>query len=138
MNFSYLHKVKYHETDKMGIVHHSNYVKWLEDARIEYLKHLGIDFKDFESLGITSPVLSVKCEYKCVCEFSDEVIINCEIKEYSGVKLTFIYEVFNKTKNALSLTGETKHCFVYNNKVCALKKVNEKFDNILKEKCKKS
>ena len=138
MKFSYPYKVKYYETDKMGIVHHSNYVRWLEDARIEFLRSIGIEFKDFETLGILSPVVSVECKYKNVCEFSDDIEISCEISQYNGAKLTLSYEVFNKTSQKLSLLAKSEHAFIYNGRVCALKNVNKEFDDILKEKCKKS
>ena len=57
--FTYSRKAQYHETDKMGIIHHSNYIKWLEEARIAYMEHLGYGFDKVEQLGIVSPVAGI-------------------------------------------------------------------------------
>ena len=60
----YIHKVQYYETDKMGLTHHSNYIRWMEEARVAWLEELGFGFDKLEEMGITSPILSVNCKYK--------------------------------------------------------------------------
>ena len=69
----YRHIVQYYETDKMGITHHSNYIRWMEEARIDFLRQIGWDYAKLESLGIISPVIAVDCKYKkstrCICIF---------------------------------------------------------------------
>ena len=62
----YEHKIQYYETDKMGITHHSNYIRFIEEARIDWLDRIGWSFAKLESMGLSSPVISVKCEYKKV------------------------------------------------------------------------
>ena len=57
----YQHKVQYYETDKMGIVHHSNYIRWMEEARIDFLSQIGWDYKKLEESGVISPVTAVDC-----------------------------------------------------------------------------
>lgn len=57
----YLRKVRYHETDKMGITHHSNYIKWMEEARIDWLEQIGHSYAKLEEQGIISPVIGVEC-----------------------------------------------------------------------------
>lgn len=56
----YTHRVQYYETDKMGIVHHSNYIRWFEEARIDWMRHCGISYREMEKQGIIVPVLELK------------------------------------------------------------------------------
>ena len=67
----YRHKVQYYETDTMKIVHHSNYVRWMEEARVDMLEQMGIGYDVMERSGILSPVLSVSCEYKSMTRFPE-------------------------------------------------------------------
>lgn len=59
----YEHHAKYYETDQMGIIHHSNYIKWMEEARMDLMEQIGLSYKQMEEMEIISPVLSVSCEY---------------------------------------------------------------------------
>ena len=65
----YLHKVAYYETDKMGVTHHSNYIRWMEEARVDFLEQIGFSYKKLEDEGIVSPVIGVECEYKAQTTF---------------------------------------------------------------------
>lgn len=87
----YTHKVQYYETDKMGITHHSNYVRWMEEARIDFLDKLGFPFEKLEQDGIVSPVLSVECSYKKVTIFPEVISIEVKVLEFKGVKLKLGY-----------------------------------------------
>lgn len=91
----YQHKVKYYETDKMGITHHSNYIRWMEEARIEFLEQLGFGFDKLEQEGIVSPVLSVDCSYKKATTFPEEISIEVKVLEFKGVKLKLGYVMKN-------------------------------------------
>ena len=71
----YKHLVQYYETDQMGIVHHSNYIRWFEEARSYILEENGFGYKKMEELGIISPVLSVNARYKSMTHYYDTVII---------------------------------------------------------------
>ena len=110
----YVHKVQYYETDKMGVVHHSNYIRWMEEARIYFLDEIGYPYEKLESIGIISPVVSVSFEYKHPAKFAEEVYINLKLKEYSGVKMTFEY-VFTNKDGLIYGIGNSKHCFVDEN-----------------------
>ena len=92
----YRHKVQYYETDQMGIVHHSNYIRWFEEARIDYMERLGMSYARMEEEGILSPVLSVSAEYLRMIHFGDVAQIRCRIREYNGIKLTLSYEVVSE------------------------------------------
>ena len=130
----YIHTVNYYETDKMGITHHSNYIRWMEEARINFLKQIGFGYKKLEKQGIISPVISVECEYKMPSTFDDNIEIEVKIEEFKGVKLVIKYTMTNVEKNELVAIGRTKHCFVdSNNKPIVLKKNFPEFDKKLKE-----
>ncbi|MBQ8141170.1 MAG: acyl-CoA thioesterase [Clostridia bacterium] len=110
--YDYARKVNYYETDKMCITHHSNYIRWMEEARTAYLNRYGCGYRKFEEYGVVSPVLSVSCQYKQTTTFEDEVVIRVRIKRYTGVKLEFGYEMTNAKTGALVFTGESEHCFL--------------------------
>lgn len=108
----YHHKVQYYETDQMKIVHHSNYIKWMESARIDYMDQLGINYAQMEEEGIIIPVLSVACEYKSMVHFGDEVLIELKMEAYNGVKLCISYVIKDKETGELRTKGESTHCFL--------------------------
>lgn len=133
----YQRKINYYETDRMQIVHHSNYIRFLEEARIYVLDKMGLPYHKMEEEGIMIPVLGVNCTYKNPCRFDDIIEINVKIKEYTGVKLIMEYTIMNKTTNKLALVGETKHCFTNNDmKPISLKKVNHQMHEIFENNYK--
>jgi len=134
----YIHKVNYYETDKMGITHHSNYIRWMEEARINFLEQIGFGYDKLEEDGIISPVIAVECDYKVATTFGDCIEIEVEIEEFKGVKLIIKYIMKNSKTNEIVLIGKTKHCFVSkdNNPIILRKKFPE-FDKKLKELVKK-
>ena len=108
---SYIHKVQYYETDKMGITHHSNYIRWMEEARIAFLAGIGFSYAKLEEMGVISPVLSVSCQYMAPTTFDDDVFITVKITEFRGVKLHLAYDM----KNAEGKTvceGTSEHGFL--------------------------
>lgn len=107
----YVHKVNYYETDKMGITHHSNYIRFMEEARIDFLDQIGFSFDKIEAQGIASPVISVSCSYIKTTTFADELFINVTIDRLSAVKLTFAYEIKNQNGELCS-KGKSEHCFL--------------------------
>ena len=111
MEFSFERKINYYETDRMGVVHHSNYIRFMEEARCKWLESLDMPFSLMEEHGVTIPVLGVNCEYKYHVTFGDVIVISLFIKEYSGVRMTIGYTIINKENGKIVLTGETKHCF---------------------------
>lgn len=107
----YKHIVQYYETDKMGIVHHSNYIRWMEEARVDFLSQIGWNFVKLEEMGIASPVTELDCKYKTSCTFSDEVYITVKIEEFKGVRLKLYYEMKNKDDKVLC-EAHSEHCFL--------------------------
>lgn len=109
--FSYERQVHYYETDQMGIVHHSNYIRWMEEARICLLAKIGLPYDKMEADGILVPVLTVNCEYRQAFRFGDEFQIVLKPIAFNGVKLQIGYEIYNKQTGDLHARGESGHCF---------------------------
>lgn len=111
MNFTFERKINYYETDKMGVVHHSNYIRFLEEARCKMLDVYNMPYSSFEEQGVMIPVLGINCTFKHHVTFDDIIQITTFVKEFSGVRLTMGYHVIDKKNGNLVLEGETKHCF---------------------------
>lgn len=127
---AYLHKVQYYETDKMGVVHHSNYIRWFEEARVDYMEKMGKSYDSVEKDGIISPVVSVNCEYKASCGFGDSVYVLTKLQSLTGVRFSFSYTVVDSITKEVKAKGESHHCFVKDNRVISLKKVNVEVFNL--------
>ena len=108
----YVRRANYYETDKMGIIHHSNYIRWFEEARLHYMEEMGWPFKKVETAGIIIPVLSVDCQYKSMVHYDDIVDIYTKITKYSGVKMNIAYRIVDSETGELRCTGGTSHCFL--------------------------
>ena len=111
MDFTYERRINYYETDRMGVVHHSNYIRFLEEARCQMLDAAHMPYSAFEEQGVMIPVLGVSCNYKHHVTFNDVIEIQPFVKEFNGVLLTMGYHVTNKRNGDVVLVGETKHCF---------------------------
>ena len=109
----YMLKARYYETDQMGIIHHANYIRWMEEARIDMLNQMGYPYRRFEEMGYISPVLHAECEYKKSVKFDDEVKIVVSIQELGKLKFTLRYDIYNMSESGvLSAYGTTRHCFL--------------------------
>ena len=106
----YMHSVKYYETDKMGITHHSNYIRWMEEARVDYLRQIGLPYEKLEEMGVASPVVSVECKFKAPTTFPDEVQITVSVAGLNGLRLRFLYEM--RKGDQLVAVGHSEHCTV--------------------------
>ena len=127
----YVRKVQYHETDKMSVAHHSNDIKWMEEARVDLLDQIGYGYVKLEEEGIISPVLTVECEYKKPLHFGDEFEVTPEILEFKGIRLVIGY-TFNSNSEIIA-TGKTSHCFLsHEGRPIALKRQFPEFDEKLK------
>lgn len=138
MSIVFERTINYYETDKMGVVHHSNYIRYLEEARCFWLNKVGMPFELLEENGITIPVLGVNCIYKFHVTFADIIVIRVFVKEYTGVRMTVGYEVTDKKSGKTVILAETKHCFTDKNlKPINLKKYapnfSEKFESLIEK-----
>ncbi len=113
----YIRKVQYHETDKMGVTHHSNYIKWLEEARVELLAEIGLPYEEMEKRGIISPVVGLEIKYRRPTTFGDTVVITTTVKKYNGIRLEFAYTVKNAKDGETVAEATSSHCFMFDGKV---------------------
>ena len=107
----YLHRVHYYETDKMGITHHANYIRWMEEARVAFLDAIGWNFARLEQSGIISPVTAVSCQYAATTTFDDTVAIEVTVEAFNGVTLTIAYTM-RKADGTVACTARSEHCFL--------------------------
>ena len=107
----YFHMVQYYETDMMGVVHHSNYVRWMEEARIDFLDKLGFPYAAMEEKGVVSPVKAVSCEYKSPCTFGDRIGISVSVASFNGVVLAIRYRMSN-ARGTVVCEGSSEHVFL--------------------------
>lgn len=108
----YRHKVQYYETDGMRVVHHSNYIRFMEEARTDLLEQMGFSYSRLEAMGFGIPVLSVQCDYKQMSRFGETLVIGVEVTELSPTRMTVCYEIRDDATGSLRATGQTKHCFL--------------------------
>lgn len=108
----YERAVYYYETDRMDCVHHSNYIRWFEEARICLMRERGFSYEGLEAGGIVSPVLRAEAEYKSMTRFGETVLIETRIESYSGVRIAFSYTVRDKETGTVRCLGKTSHCFL--------------------------
>lgn len=119
----YIRNVQYYETDKMGIVHHSNYIKWFEEARIFYMQEMGFLYKEMENKGVMIPVLGITALYKSGAAYGDRVGIKTRVNKITAVKLEFGYEIYDMETGETRVTGTSSHCFVNEDfRPCSIKK----------------
>lgn len=125
--------VLYYETDKMAVVHHSNYLRWLEEARIDFLEQMGLPYDKMEKDGIMIPVLSASCQYKYAARFGDTVCIKMKMEDFNGLKFRISYNVTDKKTGEIRLTAETSHFFVDNDfKPIRVKRARPDIYNVFK------
>ena len=110
---TYTHQTQYYETDQMGIIHHSNYIRWFEEARVNFLAQIGYPYDRFEKeLKLISPVLEVQCRYRSMVHFGDTVDISAWVAHTNGIKLEFAYEIRDHETGELKSQGYSCHCFL--------------------------
>jgi len=107
----YQHFVQYYETDKMGVTHHSNYIRFMEEARLDFFKKIGFDYLDFEKMGVMSPVIGLNnIRYKRPSTVGDAIEIETSVKAYNSIVLTMHYVM--RVKDAVIFEGDSDHCFL--------------------------
>lgn len=130
--FVYKREAHYYETDQMKIIHHSNYVRWMEEARVAFMNELEYGYARMEEEGIVSPVLGIEVQYKKMVRFGDQVEIRVRIVEYNGVKLKLGYEIYGPD-GTLYTDAYSSHCFLDGDKLTSLKKrLPELHDKMMK------
>lgn len=132
----YRRRAQYYETDQMGIVHHSNYIRWMEEARLDYLEQLGWGYRKLEADGLLIPVTGVSCAYRRPVRFGDTVAIEVRVAAYQGTRLTLGYRITDPATGKLRASGQSEHCFcTREGRPIRLKKFSEALDRLLSELC---
>ena len=107
----YKHYVQYYETDKMGVTHHSNYIRFMEEARVDFFKNIGFDYFEFEKCGIVSPVVGLNnIKFKRPSTAGDTLEIEVSVKSMTTVIFTIQYAM--KKEDTVVFTGESDHCLL--------------------------
>ncbi len=130
-NFVYRRAANYYETDQMAIIHHSNYVRWMEEARMAWMASLGVDYAEMERLGVISPVVSINVKYKKPVLYGETVDIEVFVKKYNGVKLALAYEMTNIETGEVTTIGESTHAFMKDGKLVSLKRALPEMDAMM-------
>ncbi|HZJ82627.1 MAG TPA: thioesterase family protein, partial [Clostridia bacterium] len=102
-------RVRYKETDQMGIVHHSNYYVWFEIGRTEYMRSQGLSYDEMERKGFMLPLTETYCKYIQGAIYDDIVIIRTRMTTFSGARLTMEYQVIREKDKCLLAEGKTVH-----------------------------
>lgn len=102
----------YYETDRMDIIHHSNYLRFFEEARVDLFDQLGLSYAQLEALGVQMPVISSHCEYKKSVKFNECIRIHVGIHKYNGLRVALRYRLERAETGEVCAIGETQHCFV--------------------------
>jgi acyl-CoA thioester hydrolase len=102
-------RVRYAETDQMGVVYYANYFVWFEVARAELLRALGWTYREMEDTGVRLPVIEAQCEYRRPARYDDQVDVRAEGRLTSAVRVEFIYEVIVRGQAGAAAAGRTVH-----------------------------
>lgn len=102
-------RVRYVETDQMGIVHHSVYFHWMEVGRADYLRDRGLSYAKMEEMGIRMPVVEAKAEFVSSAKYDDDVLVRTSLAEMSRISFRFDYEITRRSDGRLLAKGTTKH-----------------------------
>ena len=105
-------RVRYAETDKMGVVYHANYLVWFEMGRCEMLRAIGRSYRELESAGIGLPVIEAHCEYKSPARYDDELVVQTTGKLLTPARVEFAYEISRPADTTLNAIGRTVHAAV--------------------------
>ena len=106
----YRHEVKYYECDRMGVTHHSNYIRFMEETRIDWMDRLGYGFERMEAEGVVSPVVAITCNFKHTTTFKDVIEIDLKVAEISALKISFAYTM--RVAGKVVCTATSTHCFL--------------------------
>ena len=102
-------RVRYAETDQMGVVYYANYLVWFEVARADWLRRLGWTYREMEAAGVLLPVIEAHCEYRRPARYDEEIDVRTTGRLCSPVRMEFVYDVVLKSTNEVAASGRTVH-----------------------------
>ena len=122
----------YYETDRMGVTHHSNYIRFMEEARVDFLEKIGWPYQKLEELGAVSPVTEADCRFRTPTTFADVIEIEVKILEYNGARFRIGYTMKNGEGKTVC-DGHTEHCFINSSgRPTRLSKLSPEFDEVMR------
>ena len=105
-------RVRYAETDKMGVVYYANFLVWFEVARADLMRSLGWTYREMETAGVSLPVIEAHCEYQRPARYDDEIEVRTEGRMLSAVRMKFSYTVVRRADQCIAAHGYTVHAAV--------------------------
>jgi len=108
----YTRRVFYYETDKMAIVHNSNYLRIFEEARLDYMEKAGLDYPALEARGVLIPVVSASVRYLSPLRYGDEFSVETRMTAFNGIRFSYRYRIVRPSDGAVCAEGESGHCFL--------------------------
>jgi acyl-CoA thioester hydrolase len=105
-------RVRYAETDKMGVVYYANFLVWFEVARADLMRSLGWTYREMEAAGVSLPVIEAHCEYQRPARYDDEIEVRTEGRMLSAVRMKFSYTVVRRVDQVVAAQGYTVHAAV--------------------------
>lgn len=108
----YEHHTRYYETDQMGVIHQTNYMKWLEDARMDIMDQMGLGYKQMEHMQIICPLLSQTINFVSLIRFDETVVIETKVVKYDGRQMHLEYTIYDKETHEVRATAKSSHCFM--------------------------
>ncbi len=134
----YSRTAQYHETDQMGIVHHANYVKWMEEARVAFMAATGFGYETIEAQGVVVPVIGIEVTYKKPVRFAERFEVVVRVQRYNGRILELGYTIRNCTQDTLCTVASSKHCFLQDGGMIPLGSVMPELDAFLRLEASKA
>ena len=107
--WSFKRAVNYYETDRMGVVHHSNYLRYLEEGRYVWMEEMGLPYPEFEKQGVIIPCTKAEESFLGFLRYGDIFSVHMELYKFTGLRMHFRYEVYNEMTGELALKAETVH-----------------------------
>lgn len=116
----YLHTVQYYECDPMGVLHHSNYARIMEETRVQWMDDMGFGYEKMEAEGVISPVTSISVDFKRSAKFRDQISVHIHVEELGNIRLRLRYEMM--VGDALCAVATSTHCFIENGRPISLER----------------
>ncbi|HBM98718.1 MAG TPA: acyl-CoA thioesterase [Ruminococcus sp.] len=135
MSWEYSRRVKYYETDRMGVVHHSNYLRIIEDARMEWLRDNFMSYSELEKMGVIIPTASASGKFVSYLRYDDEFKVIIRLVQFKGVRMEFEYEIINSVNGQLCYTGESTHFFAVDGNYKPYLSFRSKFPELYQKMC---
>lgn len=105
-------RVRYAETDQMGVVYYANYLVWFEVGRTDWLRATGWSYREMEVDGLALPVIEAHCAYRQSAKYDDEIDVRTRASRVSAVRIQFDYEVVRRADGVVMATGHTVHATI--------------------------